>query len=199
MQYDQKIDTPTIDECFGYFDQFKMLDNIRDHSMQVARVALVIQQGLSKKSPIFPSFEVIAAGALLHDIAKTICLHNDCRHATVGREICEELGYPEIGNIVQHHVILTNFQEEKYKEGIFSAEEIVYYSDKRVRHDQVVSLQDRFDYIMDVYGKRSPQSADIINRSCRECLLLEKYIYNGMDFSPQDVPELVKKITFTSF
>lgn len=194
MQYNQKIKYPSIDECFGYFDQFEMLDNIREHSMQVARVALVLQEGLADKIDA-PARGIIAAGALLHDIAKTLCLNENCRHGIVGKEICEDLGYPEIGDIVQQHVILKDFKEHNYKRGIFTAGELVYYSDKRVRHDQIVSLQDRFDYIMDVYGNRSPQSAEIIKRSCRECLLLEKYIYSFTDFSPYDVSELAKKVT----
>lgn len=187
---------PSINECFRYFDQFEMLDNIRQHSMQVARVALVLQEGLAKNSKNIPNRGVVAAGALLHDIAKTLCLREKCRHAVIGREMCEELGYPEIGEIVQQHVILKHFNEENYQKGIFTAGELVYYSDKRVRHDQVVSLQDRFDYIMDVYGGRSPESAKIIERSCRECIQLEKYLFSYTDFSPEDVSELVKNITF---
>lgn len=195
MQSNQEIKHPSINECFEYFDQFEMLDNIRKHSMQVARVALVLQEGLSDKVDV-PERGVIVAGALLHDIAKTLCLREKCRHATVGKEICKGLGYPEIGEIVQQHVILKDFRENSYKRGLFTAGEIVYYSDKRVRHDQVVPLQARFDYIMDVYGDRSPQSANIIKKSCRECLLLEEYLYSFTDFSPDDLPELTQQVTF---
>ena len=196
MQPQQTFKYPTIKECFGYFDQFEMLDNIRQHSMQVARVALSIHDGLAEKRLNRQERGVIAAGALLHDIAKSICIKNDCRHATVGCEICEELGYPEIGNIVKQHVILTTFDKDSYQQGIFSAEELVYYSDKRVRHDQIVSLQDRFDYIMDVYGRRNPQSKNIIQRSFQECLLLEEYIFSFLDFNPEEIPLQAKKISF---
>ncbi len=93
------------------------------------------------KSPgPLPDKEEVIAGALLHDIAKTLCIKTDCRHAEIGRQICVELGYPELSEIVAEHVVLKNFTADLYIQGIFGSKEIVYYADKRVRHDQVVSL-----------------------------------------------------------
>ncbi len=192
----QTFDYPTVGECFKYFDQYEMLENIRRHSMQVARVALATYDGLAAKGLNTLERGAVAAGALLHDIAKTICLKDGCRHATVGREICERLGYPEIGNIVQQHIFLVTFNRENYRKGIFSGEELIYYSDKRVRHDQIVSLQERFAYIMDVYGSRAPQSRSFIKKNFDECLLLEKYIFRFLDFEPEEMKQQVQNISF---
>ena len=61
-----------------------MLDNIRAHSFVVARVAEALVDGLGRtgKTPgPLPDKEEVVAGALLHDIAKTLCIKTDCRHA----------------------------------------------------------------------------------------------------------------------
>ena len=80
------------------------------------------------------------AGALLHDIAKTLCIKTGCQHARVGQQILEDLGFPELGQLVGEHVVLINQNYENNALGIFTATEIVNYADKRVRHDQVVPL-----------------------------------------------------------
>jgi len=93
-------------------DEYAMLENIRAHSLMVARVAQVLHQRLadsSKTNSTVPSGDLVLAGALLHDIAKTPCLENRCDHARQGRDICLELGYPEVAEVVREHVILTEF------------------------------------------------------------------------------------------
>ena len=115
-----------------------MLDNIRAHSQVVAMVAGELVEGLVQLRPThseLPDRQQVVVGALLHDIAKTICLETGCRHAETGQQMLEELGFPELGEIVAEHVVLKEFRKEHYKRGSFHPKEIVYYADKRVRHD----------------------------------------------------------------
>ena len=46
---------PTIVECFQLIDQYKMLPNIRAHSILVARVAWLIGKGLADKGQTTPA------------------------------------------------------------------------------------------------------------------------------------------------
>ena len=163
---------------------FEMLDNIRAHSIQVARVSLALLDGLAANGQAqnLPEREVVVAGALLHDIAKTKCIQEGCRHADIGQHICEGLGYPVIADIVQQHVILNSFQRSNYIQGIFSAAELVYYADKRVRHDQVVSLEERLEYIIERYGRKDPEIISKITHNFDACLKIEKYIFSFLSF-----------------
>ncbi len=171
---------PTIQQCYSFMDEYAMLDNIRAHSLMVTRVAQVLVQGLtdsSKDNSPLPSTDLVLAGALLHDIAKTPCLENHCDHAKQGRDICLELGYPEVAEIVREHVILTEFSSKRYGTGYYLAKELVYYADKRVRHEEIVSLEERLEYILERYGNNDPIRHTLIRENFTKCQQLETYLF----------------------
>jgi len=179
------IATPSRATCLALMEQYGMLDNIRQHSLLVARVAETLVRNLdvpAAETSAADSIDVVLAGALLHDIAKTRCLDGSCRHAEEGQLICEQHGYPEIGRIVGEHVILSSFTPDRYRDGIFPAREIVYYADKRVRHDRIVSLQDRLDYIIERYSDRNPLIEQRIKDNFLTCLELEEYLFSFLPF-----------------
>ncbi len=190
---------PTIRQCLSYMDDFAMLDNIRRHSFMVARCASALLAGLKRSetpgAPL-PAEEPVVAGALLHDIAKTQCLQGNCRHAQVGREICRDLGFPEIGEIVGEHVVLSDFSPERYRQGIFNAKELVYYADKRVRHDQIVPLANRLVYILERYGDHDPLKETMIVANFRYCQELEHLLFSFLDFLPEDLPLFITEDPF---
>ena len=109
-------------------DRYAMLANIREHSHIVARVAETIVKGLQlpeRQGAAPPDLDLVLAGALLHDIAKTKCLDGSCQHAEEGMLICAEHDYPEVASIVGQHVILNSFIADDYRRGCFPAREIV--------------------------------------------------------------------------
>ena len=177
-----------------------MLENIRHHSFMVARVAETIVSSLSVPadkdiSPPDPS--LVLAGALLHDIAKTKCLDGSCRHAEEGEQICVDHGFPDVGIIVGEHVILKSFEHESYRRGSFGAREIVYYSDKRVNHTTIVSLEQRLEYIVDRYGDGSSYIDQRIRENFQHCLHLERYLFSFLPFAPENLADLVTPHPFT--
>ena len=191
---------PTVNQCLDFIDQFEMLDNIRAHSFKVARVAELIigrlrEAGKTKSS--LAAGELVIAGALLHDIAKTECLKTGCMHADRGDEICRDLGYPEIGEIVREHVILQEFRAELYQQGLFGAKELVCYADKRVRHDEIVSLDSRLDYIIERYGNSDPKREHYIRLNFQQAQELEVYLFNFLDFSADQVSPLISHEPFS--
>ncbi len=189
---------PSINECLSFIEHYEMLGNIRDHSFMVARVANALVEGLVHNSaPSIPDSNEVIAGALLHDIAKTRCLQNNGHHAKEGQDICNELGYPHIGKIVLEHVVLKDFNEHLYKKGEFGAKELVYYADKRVRHDQVVSLQDRLDYIIERYGKGDPVKNKYIHLNFSTTFKFEELLFAHLDFSPENLILQLTDIFFT--
>lgn len=187
---------PDVGHCFRLMEEYAMLPNIRRHSFMVAKVALRLMEGLAHNqitAPCLPDRALIAAGALLHDIAKTPCLQTGCDHARAGAEICESLGYPEIAGIVAEHVLLRNHDSARRKQGMFTAREIIYYADKRVRHEEIVSLEDRLEYILERYGAGEPEIERRIRENFARCVELEYSLFSFLPFSPEQLAQLVQK------
>ena len=181
--------TPTLAECILLMEQYAMLANIRHHSLVVARLAGQLCEGLHIFSPDRPQADrhLVITGALLHDIAKTPCLNTSCDHARAGGEICRRHGFAEIAAIVEEHVLLRQYDPERYRTGTFSAAELVYYADKRVRHNVVVNLNERLEYIIDHYGKDNPVRQRLIRENFQKCLSLEQHLFRWLPFAPKDL------------
>ena len=182
-------------------DEYAMLDNIRAHSLMVTRVAQVLLEALgnsTRPKAVLPPGNLVAAGALLHDIAKTRCLENNCDHARHGRDICLELGYPEVAEVVREHVILTEFSPKRYGQDHFLAKELVYYADKRVRHDEIVSLDERLDYILERYGNNDPKRHSLIKENFNKCKQLETFLFISAEMETESLQEVVTGTNFTA-
>lgn len=179
---------PSVNACLQLMEQYDMLPNIREHSIMVARVAEIITSELISAGHDL-SLETVVAGALLHDIGKTACLDNDDDHAAKGVEICLSHNLESVADIVAEHVVLKNYRPGKE----FSEKEIVYYSDKRVNHNQVVSLEKRLAYILERYGQNNEIRCQAIKKNYALCQNLEQRIFSVLPFEPIDISDLLYK------
>lgn len=188
----QPVPPPSISTCLQLMEEHAMLPHIREHSFVVARVADKILQHLENhaESLTLPSKNLVIAGALLHDIAKTPCLNNECDHAEEGSKLCYQLGFPEIAEIVREHVRLFSYTEDRYRKGIFLAKDIIFYADKRVNHSSVVDLEERLAYILDKYGNNEPARCQIIRKYFKKCHTLEGWICRKAECSPDDLADI---------
>ena len=119
---------------------------------------------------------------MLHDIDKVQTLKPGFGHlhSKIGGEIVEKEGFPLLGRMVKSH-LLENILEEKPFENW--EEKIVYYADKRVNHNQIVSLQERLDYILDRYGGDKNLFGKITK--CKPMVeQLEKEIFSNLGITP---------------
>ncbi len=176
--------------------EYSMLEHIQAHSFVVARVAEALLNGCTLPQENLPPMDEVMAGALLHDIAKTKCLKENCNHAEVGKEICVHHGYPEIGAIVDEHVILHSFSRKRLGAGHFTARDIIHYADKRVRHDEIVSLDKRLEYILERYGNNDKQRHFLIHRNFTRCQELEAYLFAHIIFPPAELAGYVSQNSF---
>ncbi len=154
----------------------------------VARITALLSRELHRAGVLIDG-ELAMAGALLHDIAKTQCLDGRCNHAQVGVEICLAHGFPRVAEIVGEHVVLRDFSPAQ-----LSAKEVVYYADKRVNHDRIVSLAERLEYILGRYGNDDPKHMDMIHENFGKCCHIEDLIFSFLDFRPSQVSDLVKEL-----
>ena len=173
---------PSTEECFEFMKKYEMLDNIKAHSIMVERVAHLIAGGLREAGEDI-SLELTAAGALMHDIAKTPCLDTEADHAAVGRMICLENHLDEIADIVGEHIRLKRYEPDE----VVSEKEIVYYADKRVNHDVVVSLQERLRYLLLRYGRGREHIIPLIRKNFDLSKEVEKKLFAKLLFGPEEL------------
>ena len=177
---------PSVEECFFFMEKYEMLENIRAHSIIVENVANIIAQGLIEAGTDL-SIEKTTAGALLHDIGKSLCLKTGDDHAAKGQEICIQNQLHEIADIVREHITL-----EKYEpESAVNEKEIIYYSDKRVNHDSVVSLKTRLEYLLDRYGRNNEYLCGLIRENFQVCKSVERKLFKDLCFGPESLAEMV--------
>jgi hypothetical protein len=153
----------------------------------VWRVARVVAKGLhnGNHQPAI-SMDLLRAACLLHDIGKYPCILDGAHyHDQRGRQMLEAEGLAEVGEIVARHVILGDTDDEPVVE-----KHVLFYADKRVVHDQLVTLEKRFEYLFHTYAK-SPQSRDALEAMKESTIKLEKKIFRRLDFRPEDVASLL--------
>ncbi len=158
-----------------------MLENIVSHSLLVARVALFLSAELNKKGQKI-DLRLVEAASLLHDVTKTECLKTREDHALTGAQLLKRIGYERVGEIVARHIWLG-------KQGDGSSiceEEIVNYADKRVMHDKIVSLEERFRDLKERYGKHG-RVEDYMDHLQDETFGIENKIFHILQTNPNDL------------
>ena len=136
---------PTKEECLKILKDAAVPDNIIAHTSKVCEIALKISDILEKKS-IKVNKNLVAAAAMLHDIKKLS--KND--HVIEGYNYIKSLGYPEVANVMKKHG-LVHVENDEFVPKTYE-EKIVFYADKRVKDDKLVSVDERFSYIMQRYN-----------------------------------------------
>ncbi|MBU1343568.1 MAG: HDIG domain-containing protein [Proteobacteria bacterium] len=176
---------PSRKECFGLIKKMDMMDHIINHSIMVSNVALFLSIKLKKHSPNLNS-RLATSAALLHDITKTRSFNTKESHSETGGLMLTELGYPEVGDIIRQHVILDSYEIHSP----ISEQEIVNYSDKRILHDKVVSLDKRLEYIQLRYGSKK-EFKDHIHRMWSNTVNLENKIFCHLDITPDQLSQCI--------
>jgi len=172
---------PTREECFKLMAEYGMLNHIIDHSVEVARVALFLSRELNKKGQGI-DLGLVEAASLLHDLSKTECFKTKEDHAQTGSRLLKVLGYERVGEVVAQHIQLSKGKAHS----AVSEEEVVNYADKRVRHDQIVSLEERFSDLQDRYGKdqRGFLQLEELKKATFE---IETKIFSILEIDPRDL------------
>ncbi|MFP4213450.1 MAG: HD domain-containing protein [Desulfohalobiaceae bacterium] len=139
---------PSDQECYRLWDEYQMLEHIRIHSELVALVAAELARLLQAKG-LDPDPQSFRAAGLLHDLAKTYTLRYRGNHCQIGAVwVLEHTHNPALAQGVLHHVYWPGELDlEKHTLPL-----CLIYADKRVMHDRVVPLSERFDDLRQRYG-----------------------------------------------
>ena len=156
--------------CFALWDKYAMLPNIRRHSLLVAHIATALARKAEALGLPVRAAQV-RASALLHDIAKTYCVRYGGSHAQVGAAWT----VAETGNYaVAQGVMLHVWWPWSLPQGtdICALPFFVMYADKRVRHDACVTLEERYDDLLQRYG-RTEEAREGIRAAYRQGKTIE--------------------------
>lgn len=170
-----------IDWGYELLQKERVPEHIIRHSERVALISLLLGLiHLEKGAPI--DLKTLTLAALLHDIKKFSSLNTGENHALAGYKLMQKLGYERIGEIIYAHIFL---KAPKPKSPI-SEEEIVFYADKRVKHDEIVTLRERFKDLRERYGRTLKA---LIRMALLEemTLLLEKRLFKGLEINPESL------------
>jgi len=163
---------PQLKECLDLLERHGVPQHIVAHSLKVHEVALFLAERM-RSNGVKVNVPLVEAAALLHDIDKHMSFANPSVHGVKSVELLEEEGLPKVAQVVKKHMLGTIL--EKGSAGLESLEEkIVYYADKRVRHDSIVSIDGRFEYLLKRYGSLREESRKTIERAYPKALELEK-------------------------
>ncbi|OGP74285.1 MAG: hypothetical protein A2V86_09105 [Deltaproteobacteria bacterium RBG_16_49_23] len=174
---------PTRDDCLRVMVRYAMLENIIDHSIEVARVALFLSTELNRKGQRI-DIPLVEAAALLHDVTKTECLRTKEDHALTGSRLLKEIGYERIGDVIAEHIHLSKEMDPSW----VSEEEVVNYADKRVQHDRIVSLNERFEDLKGRYGK-SQRALELLEDLRKATFEIERKIFSILEIDPDHLQD----------
>lgn len=161
---------PDDEECVALWDKYGMWENIRGHSWKVALICGTLAARAHELGFNVSPRQSRAAG-LLHDLAKTRCIENGGSHAQLGA--CWVL--LETGNHVLAQAALLHVHWPwRLPEGrdICRLPFFLQYADKRVMHDKIVRLGERFEDLQKRYGLTAEARAGI-NATLRQTRDLE--------------------------
>ena len=170
---------PDKKECLELMDKYHMPPHIRQHSLVVCKIALSIARALNEAGESLNIAEIEAA-SLLHDITKAESFGTGADHAKTAAQLLKGLGYGRIAEIVREHVGPQNSAKAT------TEEEVVCYADKRVLHDRVVSIEERFDCLKERYGK-DEKAVHLINAMGEKIKGIERKILKKANCEASDI------------
>jgi putative nucleotidyltransferase with HDIG domain len=161
--------------------EYNMPANIKQHSIIVCEIALCLAQELNKKGETL-NLSDIEAAALLHDITKVRSIITRENHALTGAQVLRDLGYERIAEIIKAHIATPDMRCD----GSITEEEIVNYADKRVKHIDVVTLDERYADLIARYG-RTADAIEYIKKLKQKIRSIEETIFTKLQWSPDDL------------
>lgn len=128
------IETLDEDAIEGFYRECKTPEPVILHMKKVAEVVLSIMEG---QGTVFSEqdIELVYKAALLHDVRRT-----EKNHAVKSAEYIRKKGHHQIAELIaMHH---SDVLSDKNK---LELHEILFYVDKMVQEDRIVSIEERFE------------------------------------------------------
>ncbi len=178
---------PDLETSFSLLRERSVPVHIVGHGVAVAKAALLLGEALNAIDRQ-QNMALLAASGVLHDIAKFATLKTGEDHAQVGADWLVGKGLRPVAWVVRHHgrLQLDMFQPVDEKE-------LVFYADKRVQHEKVVTLVQRFTNLRERYGKNAVALGSL-EKMKKIALGLENKIFTGLSWLPEEMEFQVRSV-----
>lgn len=184
VSFPPALDTtrPAPDEegCRLLWERYEVPEHIRRHSRQVTNVMLGLGElALDRGRNI--AMHCLLAGGLLHDLAKMYTIKHGGDHAQLGAAlVLRETRNPLLAQMVYHHVgwpWRVDVSNDHVLHVLMTS-----YADKRVKHDGVVTLEERFADLIERYGK-TERSRNFMAHAYLQALEIENRLSELLEVS----------------
>jgi HD superfamily phosphohydrolase YqeK len=194
-----------------YYDDWATPMHVRSHCKAVKDLCLQMGQAYIESSVLI-NLDLLNTAALLHDMAricdfteldrnkfheeitdekwsKWIDLRNrfqGLHHADIANKALRDEGYLKTAEVIRLHNSLSILEEPEKLEDFEAA--ILFYADKRVKHDEVVSLTERFEDGRIRHGKYDdPKTRSKFEEVEKKTFELEKRLFIPINLKPDSL------------
>ena len=144
------IPRPTLQESLSWLQRENESYVLLQHVQTVAAITYWFAVRL-RQNHVMVDAILAHRAACLHDLDKLSPNRPSKEHGRAGAEMLAAMGYPQIAGIVGSHVIAT---PDQVKFNSLEAE-LVFFADKLVKHNQIVSVEERFEDLATRYPKNA--------------------------------------------
>jgi len=202
------MNLPTEQQCLELFEKYKVPSNIKEHCLNVRKVAVFLAKKLTEQG-LNINVELVDRAALLHDLFKVVALknikpnkHHQRTFSAEEKAMWQKLRatYP---NMHESQVAYLFFNDEYpdlastiRRSGDHSVkdrtweERLIYYIDHRILKNQLVTLSERLIYAREVY----PMGDSFWDQVEKEDRLLETDIFSYLLFLPEQLAEQLQNV-----
>ncbi len=167
---------PIFQQCCTWLDQWQVPENVRRHTTRVADLAYALAVALRVQG-VQVDPVLTHRGGLLHDLDKIATLSEPRQHSLLGADFIEKQGYQQLSKIIRSHVMHAILERD---ESDWTWEErLVYFCDKLVEGDQLVSFPVRLAALK----KRYPDYQLVLDRSAPAVFALSERISSILSIS----------------
>ena len=135
-------DIPDDGEVEAIFNIVGTPDQTRIHGRAVSRVAVAMAEALNRAKGYSLDLELIKRASQLHDVAK-----GHKYHEKRGAEMVLELGFPALYKAISSHRDMAACEEMDIDESC-----LVFVADKVVKGDNLVTVRDRYGFVLQYHG-----------------------------------------------
>jgi len=195
----------------AYYDEWATPMHVREHCRIVTHVAMEVARAMMRKGEIINATLLYTSG-MLHDMARVCDMmtfgrdkihepisktkwskwlklreqYSGKKHPEIAYHQLQERGFSETAEVIRLHQTISMGNEM----GAFDTIEkkLINYADKRVKHREIVSIQERFRDGNERYGSsNSPELSQLFVDLEQATLEMERELFRGLDIKQGDI------------
>ncbi|HPZ43716.1 MAG TPA: NTP transferase domain-containing protein [Bacillota bacterium] len=163
QSYLKRKSIPTLDECRQILREARVSEEVKEHCSMVAAIASKLAAWLNRAGAGLNE-DLILAGALLHDIARS-----EPDHPRAGARLLVAMGYPSVAEVVGMHMDIEVDESHPISEA-----EVVFLADKMVEGKDIVSFKARFAAALQKYQNDLQACAAVTKRLIQAERIIDK-------------------------